>query len=200
MRGYPLPAGEVLGVAGGDAAAGLADQGAVAVVAVAAALRTGGACGQPSQGVVTVGAGPVPGEVAGGVVGAAHHLVGRVVAVLLGGCAVRGRLGAVAGHVVLVGVGGARRLHSADQPLQAVVGERAYRRRGGSGVGTGACGWVDLAGKWTVYSAALATEPCPTNAIGSVLRAYVYAPDFHFARTSVSRAGKQVTIRTKGYR
>ena len=37
VRGYPLAAREVLGVGGGDAAAGLADQGAVAVVAPHAA-------------------------------------------------------------------------------------------------------------------------------------------------------------------
>jgi len=44
------------------------------------------------------------------------------------------------------------------------------------------------------------TYPNPTCDIGPVLRAYVYAPDFHFARASVSRAGKQVSIRTEAYR
>ena len=45
-----LPAREVLGVARGDAAAGLADQGAVAVVAVAAALGTAGAVPRLTRG------------------------------------------------------------------------------------------------------------------------------------------------------
>ena len=41
-------------------------------------------------------------------------------------------------------------------------------------------------------------DPYPTDDIGAALRAFIYAPDFHFARTPVPRTGKQATIRTEG--
>src|SRR6185312_5172013 len=112
---------QILRIVRGHAVRGLRHQGAVAVVGVGVGLGAGGGLRQIVGGVIAIAGGAVVGQIAGIIIGPAHHLVRRVVGVGEDRGAVHRDPGPVPGQVVAVGKAAPRRLYRAGQPLQPAI-------------------------------------------------------------------------------